>query len=91
MDGAAGYAEQFIFPGGTANNKLFFERHVTFGAGLGQVQQMLMWDAQTSGGLLLAVPADRLDRFRAACTDLDQPLWVVGKVVAGQGIVVVPE
>jgi selenide,water dikinase len=50
---------------------------------------MLLWDAQTSGGLLLAIPAARVDDFMAACANHEQRAWVVGEVVEGEGIEVV--
>jgi selenide,water dikinase len=90
LPGALEYAAQFIFPGGSFNNKLFFEKDVTFAPSLSEEQQMLLWDAQTSGGLLVAVPVDRLADFEAACAEREQPAWVIGEVTAGRGIEVLP-
>lgn len=86
LPGTAQYAAEFIFPGGSINNKLYYEPDVSFPSSLADDQRMILWDAQTSGGLLLAIPADRLDEFRNLCAELDQPAWVVGQVVEGQGI-----
>lgn len=86
LDGAAEYATRSIFPGGTGNNKLYFEQHVTFAPEVSEAQQMLLWDAQTSGGLLLAIPPDRLAAFREACAAHRQPTWIIGQVLAGQRI-----
>ena len=47
---------------------------------------MLAFDAQTSGGLLLAVPAEKLADFEARARELDQPVWLVGEAVDGSGI-----
>lgn len=90
LDGAATHAAAFIFPGGASNNKAYAEAHVSFAEGVSEAQQMLLWDPQTSGGLLAALPADGLDDFRHACNDLNQPFWVVGEVTSGQGIEVLP-
>lgn len=90
IEGAVSYAAQFIFPGGTSNNKMYFEKEVTFAAGIPDDRQWLLWDAQTSGGLLLAVPPERLDDLLSACRDRQQPAWVVGQVVEGRGIEVLP-
>lgn len=90
LDGAEIYAERFIFPGGASNNRLYFEAKVNFDPGLSEAQQMLLWDPQTSGGLLLAVPADRVELFQQHCADHQQPAWVIGQVEAGQGIRVMP-
>jgi selenide,water dikinase len=90
LDGAADYAAQFIFPGGASNNKMFFEKDVTFAPTIPDDRQWLLWDPQTSGGLLMAIPAERLADFQSICAERNQPAWVVGQVIAGSGIEVVP-
>jgi selenide,water dikinase len=80
------YAEQWIFPGGSSDNKLFFEKHVTFDKDVDDENRMLLFDAQTSGGLLLSVPAEKLTDLLARGKELDQPLWHVGEVIQGTGI-----
>jgi selenide,water dikinase len=86
LPGAAEYAAKWIFPGGSHNNKSFYSHLVQFDENIPEDQQMLLWDAQTSGGLLLAVPADRVDDFFAECAEHEQQLWLVGEVVEGSGI-----
>jgi selenide,water dikinase len=90
LDGATIYAADFVFPGGAANNKLYYENKVTFASTLSEDRQMILWDPQTSGGLLLAVPADVLADFQSACADREQAHWVVGRVTSGSGIEVLP-
>jgi selenide,water dikinase len=92
LDGAATYAADFVFPGGMSDNKMYFEKQVSFAAGIAEDQQWLLWDPQTSGGLLIAIPADRLDDFQSACTanGRSQSAWVIGQVAAGSGIEVLP-
>ncbi len=80
------YAESWTFPGGSSDNKLYFEKHVTFDERIDEENRMLLFDAQTSGGLLLAVPPERLDTLLARAKEIDQSLWHVGEVVAGEGI-----
>jgi selenide,water dikinase len=84
--GARSYAQQWIFPGGSSDNRLYYEAHVRFGSHIPETDQMLLFDAQTSGGLLLAVPGDRLDGLLRRSEQLGQPLWVIGEVVAGSEI-----
>jgi selenide,water dikinase len=90
LDGAATYAAQFIFPGGASNNQTFFEKGITFAPTIPDERRWLLWDPQTSGGLLLALPAERLADFQNICAERQQPAWVVGQVVAGSGIEVLP-
>jgi selenide,water dikinase len=82
------YAESWTFPGGSSDNRLFFEKHVTFDESIDEENRMLLFDAQTSGGLLLAVPPERLDAMLARAKELEQPLWHIGEVAAGSGITV---
>ena len=86
ISGARGYAEQFIFPGGTYDNRLYFGSNVHFDPALDEPSQLLLFDSQTSGGLLLAVPPDKLDQLLSRATQKDQPVWVIGEVVQGKGI-----
>jgi selenide,water dikinase len=50
---------------------------------------MLLFDAQTSGGLLLCVPSEKLDALLKRAVEMAQPLWVIGEVVEGKGIEVI--
>jgi selenide,water dikinase len=88
---AWGYAREWSFPGGSFDNRQYYGPHVQFSPRLDEISQMLLFDAQTSGGLLLAAPPDRLDGLLAHASSLDQPLWVIGDVLeAGEpGIEVV--
>jgi selenide,water dikinase len=87
--GARRYAQEFIFPGGTSDNRLYFSKHVRFAEGIDEASQMLLFDAQTSGGLLLSVAPDRLDAMLARAAQVGQMLWPVGEVIDGKGIQVV--
>jgi selenide,water dikinase len=80
------YADEFIFPGGSFDNRLYFSERVRFDEGIDEVSQLLLFDAQTSGGLLLAVPADRAESIRRRAEEIGQPLWFVGEVLDGSGI-----
>jgi selenide, water dikinase len=88
--GARGYAEAWTFPGGASDNRLYFGRQVQFAHEIGEPSQMLLFDPQTSGGLLLAVPPKALEPMLARAAQLGQVLWPVGEVLEGEGIGVSP-
>jgi selenide,water dikinase len=80
------YAARWILPGGAYDNAEYFGPQVRFAAALKQEEQMLLFDPQTSGGLLLAVPPDQIAALLDRAPASRQPLWVVGEVVAGNSI-----
>ncbi len=75
---AAGYLTR----GATRNPEYYGER-VRFAASVSAAQRTLLWEAETSGGLLLAVPAQNTEIFRAACVERGQKCWEIGEAVAG--------
>ncbi len=89
MEPAFQYARMGIFPGGSFSNYETYSPHVTFTRPLEQPEQLLLFDAQTSGGLLLGVPEEKLAAFRAAAERLGQPYWVIGQAEAGDPAIVV--
>ena len=86
LSGARGYAEKGIFPGGAFDNKKYFESAVTLAKTIDEPAEMLLFDPQTSGGLLLGVSQEKLTSFKKRAGELHQPVWVIGEVRAGQGI-----
>lgn len=90
LNGAHRYAQEWIFPGGSHDNKAFFGPHVSFDLQIDEPSQMLLFDAQTSGGLLLSVPAQKLESLLIKAAEVGQELWEIGEVVVGDSIQVIP-
>lgn len=86
ISGARKYAEKGTFAGGAFDNKKHFESRVKFSDSIDEPDQMLLFDPQTSGGLLLGVPRERLDSFLARAREMEQAVWVIGHVESGTGI-----
>lgn len=84
--GARKYAEQGIFPGGAFDNKRHFGSQVHFSESIDEANRMLLFDPQTSGGLLLGVPEKQLESFLARAHEMGQAAWVIGRVEMGTGI-----
>ncbi|MCG3194805.1 MAG: Cysteine desulfurase IscS [Thermoanaerobaculia bacterium] len=58
-----------IVPGGTIENLAHVSPHVDFAAGITRAEKLVLADAQTSGGLLIAVAKDRSDALLQALRD----------------------
>jgi selenide,water dikinase len=81
---ARALVEDGVVPGGTKRNLAYVEPWCTFDAAVAPWQRLLLADAQTSGGLLLAVPPASRDALLAAlATHATPAAAVVGEVVGG--------
>jgi len=69
LEAARTFAGAGVVPGGTRDNLAFVEPHVDWDEGISEVQKLVLADAQTSGGLLIAVPPERLDALLAALAE----------------------
>jgi selenide,water dikinase len=74
-----------VFPGGQARNREFYQPWVTFAADVQEYERDLLFDPQTSGGLLMAVDAAQAGELLAALRAAGEPAVVVGTVVPGEG------
>ncbi len=83
---ARSYAESWSFPGGSIDNRSFFGGRVTFDDSIDEENRMLLFDAQTSGGLILCVPRANLNGLLSSGQEEGIPLWVVGQVEEGDGV-----
>jgi len=83
-------ARQGTIPGGTLRNREALGDDVSWD-GVGEDAQILLCDAQTSGGLLIAVPAARLDELCAALRRRGVPVVAaIGEITAaGRGEIAV--
>ncbi|HEY6461084.1 MAG TPA: selenide, water dikinase SelD [Polyangiaceae bacterium] len=67
LDAAWTYVREGVAPGGTHANRRFLADSVAYWAGVDEATQLVLCDAQTSGGLLIAVTEDAAI---ALCDDL---------------------
>jgi selenide,water dikinase len=86
LAGAQDYAAQWLFPAGANRNQDYFGCGVAFAPGIPDELRLLLFTPETSGGLLMAAPAARLEEMQALASAAGQPLWVVGEVTEGIGI-----
>jgi len=77
--------ERGAVPGGTRRNADSLAAHVTWDPAVTDAHRILLADAQTSGGLLIAVAPERRDALLTALARERTPAAaVVGRVVAGE-------
>lgn len=86
LRGAATYAAQGAVAAGLRDNRSYFGRDVQFSATVDSTGRLVLFDPQTSGGLLLGVPPDRIDDFVQRAAQVEQAAWVIGAARAGSGI-----
>ena len=86
LPGALEAADQGHLPGGTLRNREDVAAAVDWEQGVPMVLRLLLCDAQTSGGLLIAVPPERalplLERLRSRQTPA---ATIIGEILAGDG------
>lgn len=80
---------EWCFPGGGFDNAEFFGPNVNFSAEISQEQLLMLFDPQTSGGLLMAVAPDSVDKFEEDAFRSNTPIWRIGKVTSSGVIEVV--
>ncbi len=50
-----------IIPGGSLNNLTYFSKHVSWDKSISSIMQIILCDAQTSGGLIFCIPNNEKD------------------------------
>jgi selenide, water dikinase len=80
-----GLARDGLVPGGSSKNLHSVAPFCTWGTGIDDIDRLILADAQTSGGLLIAVPAARADMLVRELTQRGAPAHaVIGELVAGE-------
>ncbi len=80
LPGAVDYAEQKAAPGGLNNNRDYFACAVEKAVSLADGVETLLYDPQTSGGLLISMPETDAGWFERAC----EGAYRLGRVLARQ-------
>jgi selenide,water dikinase len=64
IEGAHFLAGAGQVPSGSKRNRAFLEPHVRFRAAVDEIDRILLTDAQTSGGLLIAIAPKKLSKLQ---------------------------
>ncbi len=77
-------AEMGLVPVGSHRNRAFYQERIAVGAAIDPVLMDLLCDPQTSGGLLIALPVDRVDPLVEGLRRRGLVAWHIGAVTADQ-------
>jgi selenide,water dikinase len=80
------YADMGAFAGGLMDNFSYFGPHVELPDRLEEAARLMLFDPQTSGGLLLGLPAAKAEALGRRAQELGQSFWFIGDVKEGTGI-----
>ena len=90
LPGALEYAYRGIITGGAARNRKYLQGKVSISQEVTEEIAHLLYDPQTSGGLLFAVPEERAAAVESGFAREGMPVWRVGEITKGQGVTVAP-
>ena len=86
FEGVLDLARADEVPGGSERNLDHLVPHLDVAPELERAQLLVLADAQTSGGLLMAVASDDAEGVHRALRAVGVTAWEIGRLVAGEGI-----
>lgn len=89
LPGTVEYARNGVFPGGMERNRDYYSQWLGIEGELAPHERDLLFDPQTSGGLLMAVAAERAGALLADLQASGEDAFVLGEVSAGRGEITV--
>ena len=84
LPGVRELADRGVVPGGTRNNLDAFDAEIAWGPDITDEEKLILCDAQTSGGLLIAVPPASTQAVLDGLTQRGVMGAVIGRVVAAE-------
>ena len=82
LDNALSYAMDGLIPSGSHANRTYWQPQVSVQPDVSKALESIVFDTQTSGGLVLAVPEDRVQEARECVREAGGDSWLVGQVVS---------
>jgi selenide,water dikinase len=89
LAGALEYAAQGAISGGESRNRHAWQEKTTFQDSISDGLASVLFDPQTSGGLLIAASPEQGQEMEQQFSLSHLTLWRIGEVIEGQGIAVV--
>jgi len=88
FDGAYLLADQGIIPGGAERNEEYLGEKIKFAADVPTPLRAILFDPQTSGGLLLSIPEVDLEKLMINMHEANVDAVVIGRVHSAGGAVI---
>lgn len=82
LQGTKELAEQNVIPGGTRKNHQWIADRIDYDEEISEIEQLILCDAVTSGGLLIAVAGDEADALQAVLEKNNVTSAIIGEVTA---------
>ena len=81
IDGAENYCQMGLLPAGAYANRKFYQSHVRISSEISDARTDLLYDPQTSGGLLACVDSEKIDRLMERLSGMGES-WcaVIGEI-----------
>ncbi len=80
LPGVEELAGNNVIPAGTKNNLDYTSPWVHYGEKITEIQKLILNDAQTSGGLLIAIAEKESEKLRNDLTQKDVDNWQIGRI-----------
>ena len=87
LEGARESSALGVHTGGEVRNREWTGAHVAFGPNVDTDTAALLFDPQTSGGLLIGVSARRAEGLEGAFARDGVPAWRIGRVRGGDAAI----
>ena len=92
LAGAKEFAAQGIVPGGAYCNQDYFGREIAVSSKVPEPERIILFDPQTSGGLLIALPSSNGEEFLGRLRDKGiQQASLIGEVIAKEKNIIIVE
>lgn len=82
LSGTKELAEQDVIPGGTKKNHKWIADRVEYDNQISEIDQLILCDAVTSGGLLISVPESEADALQEALQTNNVDSAIIGEVTS---------
>ena len=81
IDGTKELGKQGFIPGGTKKNLDYIKKSIRFDSNITRIEQYMLSDAQTSGGLLISVPPQKADLLNDKLLEVGCNSQIIGKII----------